>query len=620
MSGLLGCLLLTTPALAQAVRSLESVTVFGKLTDKYTVGMKVMSIDSTTLFDLKGETLSELISQSSAIATKQYGFGRLTTLAFRGTSPTHTAVLWNGININQPTLGQTDLSTIAVGSYDNVSLHYGAASSNYGSDAIGGSILLNSQPRWLTKPSLALSAQLSSFLNRSMQAHFRTGQVSRNRKSQWESATTAYLHSWLNHFPADSIKQYPIGRTVIARRGLTQDFFWNNQAKHLWALHAWVSTASYNIEPDHANTHQHDRSIRLLSSFQAGAISLKTGYIQERIVYQATSSNVDRWFSRTEYEWARSLQKSARMSVRVGMELNYYRAIVDGYNGNKIREWRSDAFVLSRWKACDLLSVSLNLRQGMLANQLMPISPTLGTDWKWLNRAKVHASWQASVARSYHQPTLNERYWVPQGNPHLLPEKGWAAESSLTLQYAPNASVSAKFIGTVFRKRVSNWIIWNPEANYKAQNLQEVLSTGFEAFTQLKFIKNEHSFDMTTHYSFTRVSYQKGASAFDRDIIGKQLVFVPLHLFSMRLRWTSRSTSVLLNTRYQGWSYSNADNTKLIPDAWVPDLLINQKVRYKKTPLWLGFRVLNLLNTPIIGVENRALGQRQLVLSTHFQF
>ena len=38
------------------------------------------------------------------------------------------------------------------------------------------------------------------------------------------------------------------------------------------------------------------------------------------------------------------------------------------------------------------------------------------------------------MARSYRAPTLNERYWVPGGNPALLPEAGWGSEAGLRHQ------------------------------------------------------------------------------------------------------------------------------------------------------------------------------------------
>ncbi|MCY0536351.1 TonB-dependent receptor plug domain-containing protein, partial [Klebsiella pneumoniae] len=77
--------------------------------------------------------------------------GQLTTLSFRGTSANHTALLWNGININAPTVGQTDYSTVPLLGFDEMAIQYGSAASCVGTDAIGGSILLGSAPRWKQK-------------------------------------------------------------------------------------------------------------------------------------------------------------------------------------------------------------------------------------------------------------------------------------------------------------------------------------------------------------------------------------------------------------------------------------------------------------------------------------
>src|SRR5690606_40881496 len=53
-------------------------------------------------------------------------------------------VIWNGININSQTSGQTDFNAINSLSFDNITVKSGGGSVLYGSSAIGGSIHLNS--------------------------------------------------------------------------------------------------------------------------------------------------------------------------------------------------------------------------------------------------------------------------------------------------------------------------------------------------------------------------------------------------------------------------------------------------------------------------------------------
>ena len=56
----------------------------------------------------------------------------LSTISFRGTGAGHTSVIWNGVNINQPTIGQTDFSLFPVFAFDDIRIFYGASSSIFG--------------------------------------------------------------------------------------------------------------------------------------------------------------------------------------------------------------------------------------------------------------------------------------------------------------------------------------------------------------------------------------------------------------------------------------------------------------------------------------------------------
>ena len=117
---------------------LKEVSVYGLPVTSYATGSKVVQIKS-------GEevtTLSDKLIDETPFYLKTYGNNQLSTITIRGTTASQTAVLWNGININSPTLGQTDFSLIPLFLFDEVSVQYGTGSALYGSDAIGGSIMI----------------------------------------------------------------------------------------------------------------------------------------------------------------------------------------------------------------------------------------------------------------------------------------------------------------------------------------------------------------------------------------------------------------------------------------------------------------------------------------------
>src|SRR5687767_7836804 len=101
---------------------LQEVSVYGMPASKYAAGTKLEPVtkDGATLLD-------QALAAAPSIYFKTYGNGQLSTIAFRGTSASHTAVLWNGMNINSPTLGQTDFSLFPVYLLDDITLQYGAS-------------------------------------------------------------------------------------------------------------------------------------------------------------------------------------------------------------------------------------------------------------------------------------------------------------------------------------------------------------------------------------------------------------------------------------------------------------------------------------------------------------
>ena len=128
---------------AQDTIALQSVEVYTEKTNFSGLGKKIETIDSTLLSQFKFNSLADLISSNSSIFIKQYGSGGLATTAFRGGNASQTAIIWNGFNIQNPMLGQTDIGLLPSVLFDNVSIEYGGSSSLWGSGAVAGSIFLN---------------------------------------------------------------------------------------------------------------------------------------------------------------------------------------------------------------------------------------------------------------------------------------------------------------------------------------------------------------------------------------------------------------------------------------------------------------------------------------------
>ena len=96
-------------------------------------------IDTAVIKRLQTRSLSHLLIQHSPVFIKTYGPGSSASASFRGTTASHTLVLWNGFQLNSPSLGEVDFSTIPVFFTDEISLQWGSKTSA-NSGGLGGAV------------------------------------------------------------------------------------------------------------------------------------------------------------------------------------------------------------------------------------------------------------------------------------------------------------------------------------------------------------------------------------------------------------------------------------------------------------------------------------------------
>src|SRR5690349_21183904 len=121
---------------------LQPVVVYGIPEENYLAGSTLERLDSTVNASYRSNHLGEILSFQFPIYFRTYGNGMISGISMRGTSPQHTAVLWNGININSFSLGQADFSMLPAVAFDEVKVYSGGGSSRFGSGAFGGAVLL----------------------------------------------------------------------------------------------------------------------------------------------------------------------------------------------------------------------------------------------------------------------------------------------------------------------------------------------------------------------------------------------------------------------------------------------------------------------------------------------
>ncbi len=104
-----------------------------------TLGAAATVIDAAEIDRSKTTTLLDLLRTVPGLDVVQSGApGAVTSLFLRGTSSTQTLVLVDGVPLNSPYFGGTDLSSLSTANVERVEVVRGPFSALYGSEAIGG--------------------------------------------------------------------------------------------------------------------------------------------------------------------------------------------------------------------------------------------------------------------------------------------------------------------------------------------------------------------------------------------------------------------------------------------------------------------------------------------------
>ena len=133
---------------------------------------------------------------------------------------------WNGININNPMLGQSDLSLIPAGLIDDIQIYFGGASMALNSGGIGGIINLETKPVWKKETLISVNPGIGSFGRYS-------GLVKGKKRKCiiFRSVTKVYLQSSENDFRYlnTEISAEPVWETrknsQVRQKGFIQEFY-----------------------------------------------------------------------------------------------------------------------------------------------------------------------------------------------------------------------------------------------------------------------------------------------------------------------------------------------------------------------------------------------------------
>lgn len=595
------------------------VQVFGKRRAEET-GMKISRPDSMAMASRLTTSLSELLASHTPVFIKSYGRGSQATASFRGTSASHTQLVWNGMNLNSPMAGMADLSLLPVFFTDEVTLLHGGSSLMTGSGALGGAIHLENKPSWEQKHRVTVIAEKASFASRRLMGGFRVGTL------RWQSVTRLFHDASQNNFPFYNVGVIPYRSDTLQNAGyrrnaVMQELYLRTDGDVVAALRGWFQQGDRDLpqlmsyeggeREEHQRDHQWRTQLEIKKSGETGSLTFRSGINRSVMRYfrksLAGNWTIDDALNR-ELSWSTSLKMTEELAPGLTLsgqlEATFHqvesdnRAREEGY-----RKHRKEGGILLhlRYQPSPRSGMFLMTRSEAYDHRFVPLIPAAGAEW----RISPHRrGWlKASVTGNYHKPSMNDLYWIPGGNPALKPERGITGELSWASALR-RKSWDCRHELSVYLSGISDWIIWQPASNgawyWEASNLREVLSRGVEYDFSGSFTRGDWSYSMSGNYALTRTTNRNAVSSVDRSR-GKQLIYIPVHSGNLHAAASRQRWSLLADLGYTGRRYTRSSNewstfeSSLNP-FWLVDLSIIKHFMARTNDIGVKVKVENLLD------------------------
>ncbi|MCG9879227.1 MAG: Plug domain-containing protein, partial [Bacteroidia bacterium] len=239
---------------------LHTVKISGTRYPQFFTGSKFLYLDSSQLNVFQNQSIAAVLAVKSPIFIKSYGPGMLATPSFRGGNANHTAIIWNGFNIQNPMDGQVDLNHIPSFLIDNIDIQFGSQSVLFGSGNIGGTIHLNSGVNQKPGQHVKLLLGVGSFGSRT--AGIKYALV----RTKWQIEQKIFIENVENNFAYKPINAlYPqVGTTADPNTLPTQyaenaqrknavwlqEFVFSPKPKHKINVRTWLQNHERNLPPN----------------------------------------------------------------------------------------------------------------------------------------------------------------------------------------------------------------------------------------------------------------------------------------------------------------------------------------------------------------------------------
>ena len=627
-------------------------------------GVEQTRFDSTALHETVALSMADVLAYNSGVYVKNYGRATQSTVAFRGTSASHTRVSWNGLDINSPMLGSTDFSTIPSMLVDQARLLHGSSSLTEGSGGLGGAVALSSTADSRRGFHAAYTQGIGSFstFDENLALSWGNDRVRLTTRAVYASSPNDFKYR--NHDKKENI--YDDNHNIIGsyypeernRSGayhdlhVMQDVAVLTRGAGRFDFSGWYMSSDRELPlltTDYADdtpfeNKRREQTVRLTAAwtrmYARHKFSARGGYAHSWSAYDyrrdpgsgtlvamsRSRSSVDTYMARATYEWLPAA--SFHLTAEANMGHNSVRS-VDGTSGDAsavlpftpgLHHSRTDlsARVSAAWRPTRRLGLSVLLRQDTYGGHVPAPVPAVFADYILWDAAQLTV--KGSASRNHRSPTMNDLYAQPGGNPDLRDETGWTYDLGLSAARRfgrADIDLSANW----FDSRIDDWILWLPTVKgyYTPRNIRRVHAYGIESRAGAAIdLGRGWQADLQGSFSWTPSINRADPTAPDDIAPGNQLPYVPRQSASAtaRIAWRGWALTYKWCHYSRRFTQSSGDQSLsgYLPAYYMSNIVIEKPVKLRPCNLMLKLAVNNLFDEEYLSVLSRPMP------GIHFEF
>ncbi|MBR1520024.1 MAG: TonB-dependent receptor [Bacteroidaceae bacterium] len=618
------------------------------------VGVEMTKLDTVILHDNISLSMADILSKNSTVFVKSYGRATESLVEFRGTSPSHTQVTWNGMRINSPMLGTLDFSTIPAYFIDEANLYHGASSINLIGGGLGGAIEMKNKPVEEKGWGAQFVQGIGSFdtYDDFLRLTYSNDRLSSSTRIVYSTADNDYRYTnydkktdvydadgnWLRSYHPEERNKSGYFDDFHVLQDLFYDAGNGNQlGLSLWYTHSKRGlpflSVDYKDDSDFKNEQRLNTLRGVLSWEQRKeqtTLSVRGGYSYSDVGYEyfttrqevATSITNSQSYSNTAFLQANlDWMLSPQLMLMGGAD--FYYTHVNSHDrspfhiGKNFDKGRPEyhANLQARWRPLPIFSLAGVIRQEVYRDDFVAPIPALFAD------LILYQPWnlvlKASVARNYRYPSMDDLYFQPGGNPDLSPEKGFTYDAGLEMG-VKKKRWTLRANATLFDSHISDWILWTPNTKgfWEPSNVKKVHNYGLEAMLDGSvLLAKDWKLSLLANFAWTP-SKNVGEDINDNDAsYGKQLCYVPKVSANVNARLQWRSWTLAYQWNHYSERYTTTSNevnyiTGRLRPYYMTDLSLEKTFRIRAIDCAVKGVVNNLYSTEYVTVLSRPMPRR----------